>query len=169
MINRRRLILSYTIQVIPNICTKFQNPRHSSSWEIFDTNFPMYYIGVGDGKKAKMNLSILVVFPTIYLVPVKYTKFEDSGSHRSWEICDRNFYWRERKKGQIKGMVSKRMPIFSCKIQQVIPNICTKFQNPRCRNSSEIFDKKEKFTHKHCYGKDKNYIPPIYFVFRGHN
>ena len=37
MINRRRLILSYTIQqVIPNICTKFQNPRHSSSREIFD-------------------------------------------------------------------------------------------------------------------------------------
>ena len=28
---RRRLILSYTIQVIPNVCTKFQNPRFSSS------------------------------------------------------------------------------------------------------------------------------------------
>ena len=37
MISRRRLILSYTIQqVIPNICTKFKNPRCSSSWEIFD-------------------------------------------------------------------------------------------------------------------------------------
>ena len=37
MIKRRRLILSYTIQeVIPNICTKFQNPKFSSSWEIFD-------------------------------------------------------------------------------------------------------------------------------------
>ena len=37
MISRRRLILSYTIQqVIPNICTKFQNPTFSSSWEIFD-------------------------------------------------------------------------------------------------------------------------------------
>ena len=37
MISRRRLILSYTIQqVIPNICTKFQNPRFSGSWEIFD-------------------------------------------------------------------------------------------------------------------------------------
>ena len=30
MISRRRLSLSYTIQqVIPNICTKFQNPRFS--------------------------------------------------------------------------------------------------------------------------------------------
>ena len=48
------LILFYTMQkVIPNICTKFQNPRHSSSWEIFDTNFPMYYIGVRDGKNEK--------------------------------------------------------------------------------------------------------------------
>ena len=51
MVNIRRLIFSYTMQqVIPNICTKFQNPRCSCSWEIFDTNFPMYYIGVRDGK-----------------------------------------------------------------------------------------------------------------------
>ena len=47
-------ILFYTIQqVIPNICTKFQNPRRSSSWEIFDTNFPMYYTGARDGKMEK--------------------------------------------------------------------------------------------------------------------
>ena len=33
----RKLILSYMIQqVIPNVFTKFQNPRGSSSWEIFD-------------------------------------------------------------------------------------------------------------------------------------
>ena len=55
MISSSMPILFYTIQqVIPNIFTKFQNPRHSSSWEIFDTNFPMYYIGVRDGKKGKM-------------------------------------------------------------------------------------------------------------------
>ena len=54
MISSSMLILLYTIQqVIPNICTKFQNPRRSSSWEIFDTNFPMYYIGVSDGKMEK--------------------------------------------------------------------------------------------------------------------
>ena len=48
------LIFFYTMQqVIPNICTKFQNPKHSSSWEIFDTNFPMYYIGVRDGKYSR--------------------------------------------------------------------------------------------------------------------
>ena len=98
------LILFYAIQqVIPNICTKFQNPRHSISWEIFDTNFPMYYIGVRDGKKknekkANINHRLLVFFPTINLVPLKvYTKFEDSGCNRSGEFCDEKFYWRERK------------------------------------------------------------------------
>ena len=183
-------------QVIPNICTKFQNPWHSSSWEIFDThftmyyigvregkmekrrqkliiascffsnnilgpsqgvykiwrlaviaensvtkrfigekekwtnkrndkqwhddsllhnttnhtqhlyqisNFPMYYMGVRNGKKekwkkiVKINLSILVLCPTMYLATLVYTKFEDFGSHRCRQICDRNFYWRERK------------------------------------------------------------------------
>ena len=54
MVSIRRLILSYTMQqVIPNICTKFQNPRCSYSWEIFDTNFTIYYIGVRDGKNNK--------------------------------------------------------------------------------------------------------------------
>ena len=49
-------------------------------------------------KKAKINLSILIFFPTIYLATLKvYTKFEDFGSHRSREICDRIFYWREKK------------------------------------------------------------------------
>ena len=81
-------------QVIPNICSKFQNPRCSCSWGIFDTNVPMYYNGVRDGKKqngkkkAKINLSISIFFPTVKV----YTKFEDFGSPRSGEICDRNFY-----------------------------------------------------------------------------
>ena len=49
-------------------------------------------------KKDKMNLSILVFFPTIYLATLNvYTKFENAGSHRSWEICHRKFEWRERK------------------------------------------------------------------------
>ena len=47
-------------------------------------------------KKAKINLSILIFFPTIYVAFLRvYTKFEDFGSHRSLEICDRNFCWRE--------------------------------------------------------------------------
>ena len=51
------------------------------------------------GKKmVKINLSILVFCPTIYLATLKvYKIFEDSGSHRSQEICNRKFDWRERK------------------------------------------------------------------------
>ena len=85
--------------MIHNTWTKLQNPMCNSSWEIFDTNFPMYYIGVRDGKKenwkkkAKINLSILIFFPTIYLAMLKvYTKFEDFGSHRRRKICDKIFY-----------------------------------------------------------------------------
>ena len=44
MVSISGLIPSYTMQqVIPNICIKFQHPRCSCSWEIFDTNFPMYW------------------------------------------------------------------------------------------------------------------------------
>ena len=50
----RMQILSYTIQiVIPNVCTQFENPRCSSSFEIFDINFPMHYIGVTEVKNEK--------------------------------------------------------------------------------------------------------------------
>ena len=76
MIRSSMLILFYTIQqVIPNICTKFQNPRRR---EIFDTNFPMYYIGVRDGKgeKGGKNLSQHFGFSFPHLAPLKvYTKF----------------------------------------------------------------------------------------------
>ena len=71
--------------------------------------------------------------------------------------------------GQIKGMVIMRMLILSYTIQQVIANVCNKFQSPRCSSSWEIFDEKKnktvytqthRQTDKHCYGKDKNDIPP---------
>ena len=157
------------LQVIPNIFTKFQNPRRSSSWEIFDTNFPMYYIGVRDGqkekwkKKAKINHSILIFFPTIYLAPLKvYTKFEDSGSHRSRDFCDRNFIGE--KNGQIKGLISRKLILFYT-IQQFIPNICTKFQNPKCSSSWEIFEEKNVYTHT-ITEKTKT-IYPLYTLFAG--
>ena len=47
-----------------------------------------------------------------------------------------------------------RMPILSYTIKLAILNVCTIFQNPRCRSSWEIFDKKnvigekEKWTNK---------------------
>ena len=41
----------------------------------------------------------------------------------------------KKKNGQIKGMIGMRMLILSYTIQQVIPNVYTKFQNPRCSSS----------------------------------
>ena len=39
----------YKVQpVIPDVCTKFQNPMSSSSREIFDENFHIHYLGVRD-------------------------------------------------------------------------------------------------------------------------
>ena len=66
------------------------------------------------------------------------------------------------------GMISRRKLFLSYTIQQVIPNICTKFQNPMSSSSWEIFDEKKVYTqtpshtHERCYWKDKNYIPPLY-------
>ena len=46
-----------------------------------------------------MTINILMFIHTIYFAYRKvYTKFEITGSSRRWEICDRNFHWRERKK-----------------------------------------------------------------------
>ena len=67
-------------------------------------NVHMCYIRVTEGKienlkkEGKMRISTLVFIYTIHLAYLKvYTKFENNGSNRSREICDRNFHWRERK------------------------------------------------------------------------
>ena len=64
----------------------------------------MYYLRVKEGKieklkkEGKMRISILISIYTVHFAYLKvYTKFEYTGSNRSWEICDRNFHWRERK------------------------------------------------------------------------
>ena len=56
-----------------------------------------------------MSFSIFISIYTIHLAYLKlYTKVENTGSNRNWEICDRNFHWRERKmnKGTDKKYVS---------------------------------------------------------------
>ena len=50
----------------------------------------MYYIRVTDEKKSFPSHNILGHSQGVY-------KFEDTGSRRSQEICDRNFGLRERK------------------------------------------------------------------------
>ena len=64
----------------------------------------MYYIRMKEGKdenlklEGKMRISILIFINTVYFAFLMvYTKFENTGSKRSWEIYDRNFHWIERK------------------------------------------------------------------------
>ena len=63
----------------------------------------MYFIGVTEGKienlkkEGKMRISILIFTYTINFAYMKvYTKFENIGSNRSREICDK--FPLERKK-----------------------------------------------------------------------
>ena len=47
-------LFSIVQPVIPDVCTKFQNPRSSSSREIFDENFNIHYLGeIEKGKNRK--------------------------------------------------------------------------------------------------------------------
>ena len=64
----------------------------------------MYYVREKEGKnenlkkEGKMRISILISIYTVQIAILKmYTKFENTGSKRSLEICDRNLHWRERK------------------------------------------------------------------------
>ena len=63
-------------------------------------NVHMCYIEVKEWKieKGKMSFSIFIFIYTIHIAYMNvYTKFENTGSNRSQEICDRNFHWRKRK------------------------------------------------------------------------
>ena len=64
LLSNMRLILSYTVQlVIPNVCTKFDNPKSSSCYEIFDDGRCTYALHRRDGKietfekEGKINIS----------------------------------------------------------------------------------------------------------------
>ena len=51
-----------------------------------------------------MSFSIFIFFYTIHLAYLKvYTKFENTGSNKSREICDRNFHFIEKEKLTNKG------------------------------------------------------------------
>ena len=99
------LFFCYTIQLITiKLCTKFQNPNSSSCWEI-DRKKSIFILYKSEKEKkenmkkeGKMRISILISIYTVHFAFLKvYAKFENTGSNRSWEICDRNFHWRERK------------------------------------------------------------------------
>ena len=70
------------------------------------------------------------------------------------------------------GMISMRMLILSYTIQQVISNVCTKCQNPRCSSSWEILDEKKGLytdTQTNIVTEETITIYPSYFVCCGYN
>ena len=139
-LSRRNLVLFQNKQMIHNTCTKLQNPTCNSFVDIFVKNFPMYYTGVRDGKKGetRQNKSEFCFSVPQYTWPLSMCiQNLKTGSHRWLETCNRIFVWRER---LIRGMIGSRMLILFYTIQQVIPNICTKFQNPRHSSFWEIVD-----------------------------
>ena len=114
-----------------------------------EKNVYMYYIRVKEGKneklkkEGKMRISILISIYTVHFAFLKvYTKFENTGSNRSWEICDRNFHWR-KKNEQIKGLISNMRLFFCYTIQPITIKLCAKFQSPNSSGSWEIFDRKK--------------------------
>ena len=77
-----------------------------------------------------------------------YTKFENTGSNRSWEICDGNFHWRERKINKKRDWKAICGCFFFCyTIQLNSIKLCTKFQNHKSSSCWEIGEK-EKWTNK---------------------
>ena len=83
--------------------------KSSSCWEIFDRKKCPYVFYRTEGKienlkkEGKMSISILIFIYTIHFACLKvYTKFENIGSNRSWEICDRIFL-EEKEKWTNKG------------------------------------------------------------------
>ena len=77
-------------------------------------------------KEGKMRISILISVYTVLFAYLKvYTKFENTGSKRSWEICDRNFHQRERKwtnKGTDKQYDAFFVTQYNLSLSSFIPN-----------------------------------------------
>ena len=77
----------------------------------------------------------------------------------------------ERKKnGQIQELISDMWLILCSAVQLVIPNVCTKFQNPKSSSFREIFDRKKLTnTHTHKQKRQKLYTPYILIKSRFSN
>ena len=138
----------------------------------------MYYIRVTEGKiekRGQMRISIIIFIYTIQFAYLKvHTKFENTVSNRSWEICDRNFHWKKENE-QIKGLISNMWLLLCYTIHLITIKLCTKYQNHKSSSCWEIFDRKKfsdrqtnkQQTEKQNYRKGKNYIP-LYTSYRGY-
>ena len=74
----------------------------------------------------------------------------------------------ERKKnGQIQELISNMWLILCYTVQLVIPNVCTKFQNPKSSSFREISDRKKVNKHAHTQTEKAKTIYPLYTSYAG--
>ena len=134
----------------------------------------MHYTGVRDGKienlKKKEKINISNTWPPSRCIQSLEVQAPIEAEKTVTEI-----FLERKKNGQIQELISNMWLILCYTVQLVIPNVRTKFQNPKSSSFREIFDRKKltnththTHTHKHINRKGKNYIPPIYFVCRGY-
>ena len=126
-------------------------------------------------KEGKIEISILISIYTVHFVFLKvYTKFENNGSNRSREICDRNFHWREKNE-QIKGLISSMCLFFvtqyNSSLSRFVLNfrILTQVDAEKSLTKKKFTDRQtDRQTDKHSYRKAKTIqVYPIYNSYRG--
>ena len=79
-----------------------------------------------------------------------------------------NFFLERKKNGQIQELISNMRLILSYTVQLVIPNVCTKFQNPKSSSFREIFDRKKLTnTHAHTQTEKAKTIYPLHTSYSG--
>ena len=99
-----------------------------------EKNVHMYFIGVTEGKfeklknEGKMRISILIFIHTMHFAYLKvYTKFENTGSNRSREICDK-FSLERKKNEQIKGLINNMWLFFGTQYNSSLSSFVPNFR-----------------------------------------
>ena len=94
-------------------------------------------------KKAKINLSILIFFPTIYLAMLKvYTKLKTLALIGAEKSVTEILIWQKEKRVK-KGNGKQEEADSLLHNTTSHTEHCTKFQNSRCSSSWENFDGKK--------------------------
>ena len=96
-----------------------------------------------------------------------YTKFGGQAPIEA-EKTVTEIFWERKKNGQIQELISNMWLILCYTVQLVIPNVCTKFQNPKSSSFREIFDRKKLTnTHAHTQTEKAKTIYPLYTSYAG--
>ena len=169
-ISSSMLVLFHTIQkIIPTICTKFQNPRCSCSWDIFDTNFPMYYIGVRDGKRRQKLISASWFSCPQYTWPLSRC-IQNLKTLALIEAVKSvtEIFIGEKEKWTSKGNDKQEEADSLLHNTTSYTQHLYKIANPRFSSSWEIFDAKKRLhTHAKIVTEKTKTIYPLYTLYTG--